>query len=160
MTASSCFFPDETFSSTSPPACARQLIIRSRPSVYRFGEQDEVESAFRWSSSAGLSFDVRRTSCLIAWPRTDESVCISLLPVAAVWISAVIAPAAGQTQASDGFLPPFCRISHVLRRKRRRCFDRRAVRFLTALYASLKCRSFFVDVERKNVPRGCFILPL
>ncbi len=104
----------------------------------------------------------------IPWRQTDRLlnrtasyrwVCLS---VAAVWISAVIAPAAGQTQAEDRIVPPFCRISHVLRqrRKRRRCCDRWAVRFLTAHHASLKCRSLFVDVERKNVPRGCFILPL
>ncbi len=34
------------------------------------------QTTFRWSLSAGLSFDVRRTGCLIAPPRTDESVCL------------------------------------------------------------------------------------
>lgn len=98
--------------------CAQQLMLR-------FSQQDEVEpagqTAFRWSSFAGLSFDVRQTVCLIAQPCTEESVWLYF--TSACRISAVTALAAGQTQAGDGIVPPFCRISHVLRqwRKRRRC---------------------------------------
>lgn len=87
-------------------------------SVYRFG-QLAGPTAFRWSSTAGPSLDVRRTGCLIARPHTDDSVCHCFTPAChcRVNLSSVIAPATGQTQAG---VPPFCRISHVPRQQRKR----------------------------------------
>lgn len=149
--------------------CARQLIIPSRPSVYRFGEQDEVESAGQtalgWSPSAGLSFDVRRAGCLIARPRTDESVCLYFISACHchVNLSSVIAPSAGQTQAGDSIVPPFCRIPtscSSIHLGEEECFSfpvlAQGQMATTVSYCKI-CFTMPVFLLMWNIPRGHFI---
>lgn len=87
--------------------------------------------------------------------RTDEHVCLYFTSACHCHVNlcSVIAPSAGQTQAGNGIVPPFCRISQVLWQRSSGGgrvtashslfwhWDRWALWFLTAKYAS-QCQSF------------------